>query len=250
VLGLQNSRLEQINAVRVRAGLTPVDSAEACWAAAGAVLIASTPILDDAPPEGIPGLHYVGPIFEPDDPTRSVAVPAAAESADPLVLVGLSSSYLEGQQELLGRVIEALRGLPVQALATAGPEVEADLLPTAANVGMHPWLPHNQVLPHAALMITHAGHSSIVRALTYGVPMLCIPLGRDQPFNAGRVEAIGAGLALPTDAEPAVIADAVQTLVRDSCYREAARRAADAIAAAGSGAANGADLVEAIAVRR
>jgi UDP:flavonoid glycosyltransferase YjiC (YdhE family) len=98
-------------------------------------------------------------------------------------------------------------------------------------------------------MITHAGHSSVVRGMSHGVPLLCIPLGRDQPFNAGRVEAIGVGLALPTDAAPSAIAEAVGTLLRDGSYREAARRAAQAIAAMGPGAANAADAVEAIVGR-
>jgi UDP:flavonoid glycosyltransferase YjiC (YdhE family) len=250
-LALSNAagRLDRINAARAREGLSAVASAAESWEPAGAVLMASTPLLDPSPPEGIPGLRYIGPVFEPEDPTEEL--PAHLLAGDePLVLIGLSSSYIEGQQELLGRTIEALRGLPVRALGTAGPEVDGAALPSAANVTLLPWLPHNRVLPHAALMITHAGHSSVVRGLSHGVPMLCIPLGRDQPFNAGRVEAIGAGLALPTDAEPPAIAEAVRTLLRDGSYQDAARRAVREIAAMGPGAANGADVVEAIAVRQ
>ena len=56
--------------------------------------------------------------------------------------------------------------------------------------------------------------------------------GREQPFNAERVQALGAGLALPMDAEPAAIADG------------------RSIVAAGPGAANGANIVERIADAR
>jgi UDP:flavonoid glycosyltransferase YjiC (YdhE family) len=249
-LALSNAagRLDRINEVRAREGLTPVASGAESWARADVVLMASTPLLDPSAPQDIPGLRYIGPVFEPDDPAEELPADLLAGDA-PLVLIGLSSSYIEGQQDLLGRIIEALRGLPLRALGSAGPEVDGAALPSAANVTLRPWLPHNQVLPHAALMITHAGHSSIVRALSHGVPLLCIPLGRDQPFNAGRVEAIGVGLALPTDAAPSAIAEATRTLLHDGSYRDAARRAAREIAAMGPGAANGADAVEAIAGR-
>lgn len=77
----------------------------------------------------------------------------------------------------------------------------------------------------------------------------CLPLGCDQPFNAGRVEAIGAGLTLPPESASAAIAEAVMTLLRDGSFREAAGRAAVQIASMGPGAVNGADIVERIGAR-
>ena len=53
--------------------------------------------------------------------------------------------------------------------------------------------------------------------------------GCNQPFNGERVQALGAGFALPMDAEPAAIADA------------------RSIVAAGPDAATGADIIECIA---
>jgi MGT family glycosyltransferase len=237
---------ELLTTARAREGLAPVASPEENWATADAVLVAGTPLLDPDPPTTVPGLRYVGPIFEPDDPDEPLPAEVTTPGA-PLVLVGLSTTYMEGQQDLLGRVITAVRDLPVRALGTAGPEVDGEQLPEAANVTLHRHLPHSQVLPHAALMITHAGHSSVTRALTHGVPLVCIPLGRDQSFNAERVQAIGAGLALPVDAEPKAIAEAVTTVLGEGAYRAAAQRAALAIASLGPSAATAASIVESLA---
>jgi UDP:flavonoid glycosyltransferase YjiC (YdhE family) len=67
-------------------------------------------------------------------------------------------------------------------------------------------------------------------ALAHGVPLLCVPLGRDQFFNAARVEALGAGRTIGADADADTIGQAIRTLLRDETARAAAMRMADAIA--------------------
>ena len=55
-----------------------------------------------------------------------------------------------------------------------------------------------------------------------GVPLVCLPLGRDQPDNAQRVVEHGAGLRLMPDARPDEIADAARAVLADPRYAEAA----------------------------
>lgn len=57
-----------------------------------------------------------------------------------------------------------------------------------------------------------------------------MPMGRDQFFNAGRVVELGVGCALPFDAEPAAIADAVTSVLAAPALREGARRMASVLA--------------------
>jgi UDP:flavonoid glycosyltransferase YjiC (YdhE family) len=243
-------RIDALNAVRTREGLPPVASGHATLATASAVIVASTPSLDSLPTV-FPVVHHVGPIFGPEDAMMGISpMPEVPDGTAPLVLVGFSSTYMEGQESTLGRLISALRDLPVRAVLTTGPGVDSAALPDAANVSALSWLPHDLVLPHAALMVTHAGHGSVIRALTHGVPLLCLPLGRDQPFVAGRVAAVGGGLTVPPESGPEALISALTTLLGDDGYRERARRMADEIAALGPGAVNGADVVEAIVGRR
>jgi UDP:flavonoid glycosyltransferase YjiC (YdhE family) len=71
---------------------------------------------------------------------------------------------------------------------------------------------------------------TVMAGLAHGVPLLCVPLGRDQFFNAARVESLGAGITLPADTEAPAIADAVRMLVHNAAMRRGAQRAAEAIA--------------------
>ena len=68
------------------------------------------------------------------------------------------------------------------------------------NVTVRGFVPHHLVLPHMAAVISHGGLSTITAALTAGVPLVCIPQGRDQSDNAERVAASGVGRAVATGA--------------------------------------------------
>jgi UDP:flavonoid glycosyltransferase YjiC (YdhE family) len=86
-------------------------------------------------------------------------------------------------------------------------------------------------LPTCSAAISHGGLGTTLRALAHGVPLLLLPLGRDQAFNAARVVEHGAGLELAPDAAPTEIAGALERLVDERGFGAAARRAAARIAA-------------------
>jgi len=76
--------------------------------------------------------------------------------------------------------------------------------------------------------VTHAGLGTVHAALAHGVPLVCLPIGRDQPDNAARVEWHGAGLRLSPKSPPGVIGAAVERVVRDPAFAASARRLASA----------------------
>ena len=43
----------------------------------------------------------------------------------------------------------------------------------------------------SGLLVSHAGHGVVAKALYYGVPMVLVPWGRDQPGVAARAAALG-----------------------------------------------------------
>jgi UDP:flavonoid glycosyltransferase YjiC (YdhE family) len=57
-----------------------------------------------------------------------------------------------------------------------------------------------------------------MRALAAGVPLVCMPMGRDQNDNAARVVARGVGLRLKPTAGVAAIQAAVRTLLDSPKY--------------------------------
>jgi UDP:flavonoid glycosyltransferase YjiC (YdhE family) len=126
-------------------------------------------------------------------------------------VLSFSTSYMN-QQALAQSVLDALGGLPVRALLTAGPALETHALRLPANARMVDYVPHRTVLPHAALMVTHAGWQTVNAALADGVPLVCVPDQRDQPDNAARVVACGAGVRVSKRASPAKLRRVIAAL--------------------------------------
>jgi UDP:flavonoid glycosyltransferase YjiC (YdhE family) len=100
-----------------------------------------------------------------------------------------------------------------------------------ANVHVVGSAPHATILPLASAVIAHGGHGTVIKALAGGVPVLCIPLGRDQGENATRTVETGAGLALRPSASAAAIAGAVRRLLDEPAFRAAARAVSERIRA-------------------
>jgi MGT family glycosyltransferase len=174
-------------------------------------------------------LVYAGPELEDPAWTQPWRSPFAASDRRPLVLVGFSTTF-QNQLDVLRRVVAALDGLDVRAVVTAGPAVDIASLPAPPNVHVCASAPHSQLLKEAAAVVTHAGHGTVIRALAAGVPMVCLPMGRDQNENAARVVFHGAGVRVKPTASAAKIRQAVRDVLDTSRYRECARRLGKAIA--------------------
>jgi MGT family glycosyltransferase len=165
-------------------------------------------------------VQYVGPAFEPFEKNWTSPWPRA--NTDPLVIVSFSTSYMN-QQALVQRVLDAIGGLPVRALLTAGPALQTGPLRIPANTRTVDFLAHRTVLPHSSLLITHAGWQTINAALTEGVPLVCIPDGRDQPDNAARVLAAGAGVRVSKSASPQELRKVIAGALEDPAIRRGAQ---------------------------
>lgn len=237
--------LPSINETRVRAGLPACDPG-GIWAGFERVLVTSSPLLDTAPLETPANLRYVGPLFDARPETGAAGLGAGDT---PHVLVALSTTYM-GQEALLVNILDALATLPVTATLTVGPEVDREALAPPPNVTVTGWLRHASVMARSDLVITHGGHGTVSTALAAGVPVLCVPLGRDQPFIAARVAALGAGLQLASDASAAEIQGAVVALLENPEFGSRARELSVGMAGPNQGVTRAADELEAVAARR
>jgi UDP:flavonoid glycosyltransferase YjiC (YdhE family) len=144
------------------------------------------------------------------------------------VLVGFSSTY-QNQGPVLRRVIEALSALPVRAVVTVGQMLDARELTPAANVAVVAAASHAQIMAEADLVVTHCGHGTTMKALAAGIPMVCMPMGRDQNDTAARLVHHGVGVRLSPQASVLKISRAVQTVLDHRSFRSNAQRMATAI---------------------
>jgi UDP:flavonoid glycosyltransferase YjiC (YdhE family) len=166
-----------------------------------------------------PNVVHVGPIFEEEASPDDWDLPWPPE-----------------------RILEALADLPVHVLATTGLELDPAEVRAPPGIEMRRYIPHVTVLPNAAVVVTHAGTGTLMAAFAHGVPVVCVPLGRDQPANAARAAELGVAVALPGDARP----DQIAAAVTEALSSQAMRSAVAELAADIAGYGNGARAVEAL----
>jgi UDP:flavonoid glycosyltransferase YjiC (YdhE family) len=208
-------------------GLAPAPNGLAAWEAPELVLVSAPGWLDvdcDAPANVL----HAGPLAVAVGAGRPVHATATRRR---VLLLTFSTTVMDGQTELIERVCEAVAGLDLDAVLTLGPAVEADSLEIPDNVEVVQFADHDRLMPASAAVIGHGGLGTVLRALAHGVPQLLLPLGRDQAFNAERVEHTGAGIRLPTDAPHARIRAALRGLLTDRRFAAQAFLIARRIAA-------------------
>ena len=196
-------------------GLRPVE----LWARSDLILATTLPDIDSYAP--VPErVHHTGPVWQGGKPEP--AMPAAGE---PLILVSLSTLYQDGQARALQAILDALARLPVRVMVTTGPSLDPTTMRAPANVELHQYLPHEEVLPRASLVVGHGGHSTAMAALARDLPLLIMPMFAlgDQPVVGRALERLGAARVLPKTASPDQIAASVRALLADTSYRIAAQ---------------------------
>jgi UDP:flavonoid glycosyltransferase YjiC (YdhE family) len=215
--------VEGVNGTRTQLGLAPVDRLGALLDEVALVLVTAPEGLDVAA-ERPANVRYVGAALQASGPDAGWR-PPGADGDGPLVVVSLGTTQMD-EGPVLQRVLDALADQAVRVVATVGEHLYPSDFTVPANAVVLDQVRHAAVLPWASAVVTHAGLGTVLAALAHGVPLLCLPLGREQPANAAAVERVGAGTCLDPSASPADIAAAVDRLLTDPEPRLAAQRLA------------------------
>jgi UDP:flavonoid glycosyltransferase YjiC (YdhE family) len=173
------------------------------------------------PPTG----HAIRPVL--DDASAGEVEPAwLAELTRPVVYFTLGTIFNLESGDLFERVLSGLGELPVSVVVTVGRELEPLALgPQPANVRVERYVPQSLLLPHCELVVSHAGSGSVVGALVHGLPMVLLPIGADQPLNAGRCQELHIARVLdPFHATAADVSNAASEVLSDPSYRRNAQR--------------------------
>jgi UDP:flavonoid glycosyltransferase YjiC (YdhE family) len=229
------------NARRAQLGLPAVETLGDIHDACASVLVA-VPKEYEPDVRDAANVLRIGPVLDAPPLCCDLDEVDVRDGATPLVLVSLSTSE-QGQADLLQRCVDAVGRLPVNAIVTTGPAIDPASVEAGANTQVVRYSPHADIVPSASLVITHAGFGTTMAALGRGVPLLCTPMGRDQFFNAERVQELGAGRMLMPDSDSDAIASVAMEILEDGRFTDGAKRMAAAISGYG-GAAQGATALE------
>lgn len=201
--GLEQGRAE-LNETRSRLGLSPLERLHG-GISESLALVGTFPQLE-YPRHWPPNTHVVGPLlWEP--PYHDVAPPPGTA---PLVLVASSTAH-DSDHRLVRCALSGLAREPVRVLAatnrrpTPDPAATSAVpipapavpIPVPSNGRLVEWVSYSRSMPGCKLVITHAGHGTLVRALASACPVVAVPHSGDMAENAARADWADVGVRLP-----------------------------------------------------
>jgi MGT family glycosyltransferase len=226
--GLDSGRLA-LNRTRAQVDLPPLEYPHG-GTSRELALVATFPQLEY--PRPWPShVHVVGPLmWEP--PADEVPLPPGDA---PLVLVAPSTSQ-DPDHRLLHAALRGLADAPVRVLATYNRRLPSRSLSVPDNATVVDWVSYARTLPHCDAIVCHAGHGTLVRALSFGIPVVACPVAGDMNENAARLASAGAGVRLPRRfIAPRPLRRAVEQVLGEPSIRARARELADWVSSHNAG---------------
>ncbi len=187
--GLRQGR-DELNGTRVRLGLPELSYAHGGMSRT-LTLVGTFPQLE-YPRAWPPHVSVVGPLmWEP--PTEDVELPPGDA---PLVLIAPSTAQ-DPEHRMLAAALRGLADAPVRVLATWNRRPPPRALPVPDNARLVEWLSYARTMPQCDVVVCHAGHGTLVRALSSGCVVVACPAVGDMNENAARMDWAGLGVRLP-----------------------------------------------------
>jgi MGT family glycosyltransferase len=229
----------ELNEARRRVGLPPFEHIHG-GTSRELALIATFPQLEYPRDKWEPWMKVTGPLMW-EQPYGDVEPP---QGDDPLVLLAPSTSQ-DPDQRMLSAALAALADEPVRVLASTNRrDTDGGPLRVPPNAKLVDWLSYSRTMPLCDAVVCHAGHGTVARALSCGVPLVACPAAGDMAENTARVAWAGVGVGLPRRlTTPRGIRLAVRKLLAEPGYKTRAKEIA-AWSATHDGAATAADELE------
>lgn len=170
----------------------------------------------------------------PFDAAAGEGLPSWVDDLAPQPTVYVTLGTLDNEAPgVIEAAVEGLRDEQVNVIVTVGPNRDpGDLGPQPSNVRVERYVPQSLLFPRCDVVVAHGGSGTTLGALSHGIPLLLLPQGANQFWNAERGAALGAGIRLlPDDVDAESVRKGVHALLEQPGYREKAARLAAEIAA-------------------
>lgn len=228
---------EPVAALLASFGVTPSSSSQ--WMYGKLHLNRVPPSFQEANFAASPVMRTIRPaVFDRIEKAAPLPGWVAALGSRPVVYATMGSvfNHVPG---VFDAVIAALADEPLDLIITTGKDGQPERFGAQPpNVHITTYLPQSMLLPRCDVVVTHAGFNTVMAALSAGVPLYCLPLGADQPYNALRCVATGVGLSAadgpslnpvgptiqPNALEPGRIRSDILRLLSEPSWSAAAQR--------------------------
>jgi rhamnosyltransferase subunit B len=236
-----------LNAFRAKFGLPPIERVYDRWIHSPDLVLGLFPDWFAAPQSDWPAhSHLVG--FPDVEAFIGAEISPDLESylkAGPPPVVFTAGTSMTAARQFFEAAVEASTSPPRRALLlTQYPE---QLPPLPDHVRHVKFAPLERLLPRAAALVHHGGIGTMAAAFASGIPQLVVPFNFDQPDNAARMRALGAGTFIRSAAcRGPQVAKALDGLLTSSSVAAKCQSIAKRMRQ-GRFAADSADLIEAMA---
>jgi zeaxanthin glucosyltransferase len=189
--------------------------------------------------------HFTGPYHYANAVSQEkISFPYDKLTGQPLIYASLGTL----QNRLLWvfkMIAEACSGMDVQLIITLGWGNDTGPLPEfPGNPIVVGFAPQLELLQKAVLTITHSGMNTTLHSLSYGVPMVSIPIAHEQPGIANRVAWTKTGKVIPLNKlNKEDLRNVIRQILTENIYRQNALKFQKAIKQAG-GVNRAADIIE------
>lgn len=163
-------------------------------------------------------------------------------AANKKILVSIGTTFdHDHKKAFFQKVIDAFKDEDLTVVVVSDPQLFEQW---PENFMVYQQIPQLDLLPHLDGVVCHGGHNTVSETLSNGIPLVVIPIAYDQSHVAGRVVRTEAGERLNFNRFKANhLREAVQQILNNPSYREAAQKVGQSFAEAG-GAATAANLLE------
>ncbi|RCX12983.1 MGT family glycosyltransferase [Anaerobacterium chartisolvens] len=150
------------------------------------------------------------------------------------VYISLGTVYNDSA-EFYKKCFKAFESLDYEFIMSVGKDTSIkELGSIPKNFCVYNYVPQLEVLSKADAFISHAGMNSTNEALFFGVPTILVPQSVDQPFVAGRVAELGAGIALDNESiTPELLRESLEKILKDDCYKNNIKKIKQSLREAG-----------------
>ena len=239
---LVKSISETINGYRRSWNLSPFIHANDAYSKIAQ--ICRQPIEFEFPRQQLPDCFHFTGVFHNSSSRANIPFPYEKLNGKPLIYASMGTIQ-NRLLEIFNQIAEACQDLDVQLIISLGGSADPESLPDLAGAPIVvKYAPQLELLQKAQLTITHAGLNTTLESLSYGVPMVAIPIANDQPGVAARIAWTETGVVIPVKKLTVPkLRKAIQTVLSEPKYRDKAKKMQVAIQKSG-GVKQAADIVE------
>ena len=162
--------------------------------------------------------YFTSPFIEPEIRNK-VDFPWERLNGKPIVYASLGTLQ-NSVKEIYNKIILACQTIDCQLVLALGKDqsvVKIENIPSDTIVV--DYAPQLEILEKAKICITHAGINTVLESLSFGVPLVAIPIANDQPGIGARINFTKTGIVLNRKCQINSLRLAIKEVLTNNIYQ-------------------------------